>query len=151
MAEASSGLGKLHREKKQKNPSAKIAGPSEYNKRVAEFLLYEEAPHYDHCEKADKKVRMANLHKACGSIQKCRIATTSQTVATVQKLRGVGKKRATMVIFRDFQISCQCFGFDVLFQIGLFVETKKFKEGLLPDLQLGRLNASVQHSYTCPA
>ena len=52
-----------------------------------------------------------------------------------------------MVIFHDFQISCPCFGFDVLFQIGLFVETKKFKESLSPDLQLGRSNASdVQHS-----
>ena len=90
---------------------------------------------------------MANLHKACGSIQKCRIAITSQTVATVQKLLGVGKKRATMVIFHDFQISCPCFGFDLLFQIGLFVETKKFNEGLSPDLQLGRSKASdVQHS-----
>jgi len=102
VAEASSGLGKLRREKKQKKPSAKTAGPSEYNKRVAEFQLYEEAPHYDHCEKADKKVRMANLHKAFGSIQKYGIAITSQTVATVQKLLGVGKKRAIVVIFHDF-------------------------------------------------
>ena len=91
-AGASSGLGKPRREKKQKKPSAKIAGPSEYNKRVAEFLYNEEAPHYDHCDESDKTVRMANLRKACGSIQKCGIAITSQTVATVQKLLGVGKK-----------------------------------------------------------
>jgi len=31
----------------------------EYNKQVAEFLLYEEAPHYDHCTNMIRQNKVA--------------------------------------------------------------------------------------------